>query len=119
SSTVSFINITDAQDINAAGVTYPPVFYNLTNQNTQNLNINNFISVKSELTLGDDSKINLEDSIRLISDNDQTASVAPINTAEINYGAKGAFIVERYIPNHSKAWQLLSVPTKGSTIRAA
>lgn len=117
SGTVSFINTANAQDINAAGVTYPPVFYNLTNQNTQNLNIKNFISVKSELTLSDDSKLNLADSIRLISDNDQTASVAPINTAEINYGAKGAFIVERYIPNHSKAWQLLSVPTKGSTIK--
>ncbi len=123
SSTVSFINSTDAQDINAAGVTYPPVFYNLTNQNTAGLNVNNFISVKSELTLSDDSKINLEDSIRLISDNDQTASVAPIpegaNAATITYDTKGAFIVERYIPNHSKAWQLLSVPTKGSTIRAA
>ncbi|MCO5285561.1 MAG: hypothetical protein M9898_04035 [Chitinophagaceae bacterium] len=125
SSTVSFINSADAQNINAAGVTYPPVFYNLTNQNTSTtgLNVNNFISVKSELTLSDNSKINLGDSIRLVSDNDQTASVAPIpegaNAASIAYDTKGAFIVERYIPNHSKAWQLLSVPTTGSTIHAA
>ncbi|HRP44662.1 MAG TPA: hypothetical protein PLU27_07845 [Ginsengibacter sp.] len=125
SSTVSFINTTDAQNINAASVTYPPVFYNLTNQNTSapGLNVNNYISIKSELTLSDNSKINLGDSIRLVSDNDQTASVTPIpegaNAATITYDTKGAFMVERYIPNHSKAWQLLSVPTKGSTIHAA
>ncbi len=121
SSTVTFINATAAQNINASGVTYPPVFYNLSNQNTQGLNINDKISVKSELTLGNSSKLNLSDSIRLISDNDQTASVAPVpegtNAAIINYLPKGAFVVERYIPNHPKAWQLLSVPTKGSTIK--
>lgn len=117
SSTVIFTNTTQAQNINASGVTYPPVFYNLKNQNTQNLNINNFISVKNELTLNDNSKINLKDIICLISDADATASVAPIpDAASIAYDTKGAFEVERFIPNHSKAWQLLSVPTKGSTI---
>jgi len=31
----------------------------------------------------------------------------------------GAATVERYIPNHAKAWQFLAVPTKGQTVNAA
>ncbi|MCO6497026.1 MAG: T9SS type A sorting domain-containing protein [Chitinophagaceae bacterium] len=118
--TVTFVNTNNEQDISTESATYPPVFYNLKNQNTQNLNINNFISVKNELILDDNSKINLKDIVRLVSDEDGTASVPPIpegaNAATIAYDVNGAFRVERFIPGHTKAWQTLSVPTKGSTI---
>ncbi|MCP9751955.1 hypothetical protein [Ferruginibacter sp. HRS2-29] len=51
-----------------------------------------------------------------------TASIAPIGTATLDYSGTGRFIVERYIPTntHGRAWQFLSTPTTGSqTIREA
>jgi autotransporter-associated beta strand protein len=51
-----------------------------------------------------------------------TANVAPIGTAILDYSGSGRFIVERYIPTnaHGRAWQLLSTPTTGTqTIREA
>lgn len=58
----------------------------------------------------------LTGNIHLLSDAASTASVAPI-TGAISYAA-GRFVVERYIPNHSKAWQFLAVPTTGQTVNA-
>jgi hypothetical protein len=93
------------------------VFYNLTNNNTIGVNINDGLSVYNELLLEDNSKTNLNADITMLSDNYNTASVASIaESSVINYYA-GRFIVERYIPDHSKAWQFLAAPTKGSTIR--
>jgi hypothetical protein len=97
----------------------PPqvVFNNLTNNNAVALNINDSLSVYKELLFGENSKINVNKDITLKSDNDNTANVAQTPySASIIYGTEGRFIVERYIPKHSKAWQLLSIPTKGSTI---
>lgn len=95
------------------------VFNNFTNNNTIGLSINDGLSVYKELLLEDNSKININADISLLSDNNNTANVAPIPTnAVINYGA-GRFIVERYIPGHSKAWQFISAPTKGSTVKNA
>ncbi len=95
------------------------VFYNLTNNNTIGLNINDSLSVYKQLLLGNNSKTNMNADITMLSDNNSTANVASIDESSvINYYA-GRFIVERYIPNHSKAWQFLSAPTKGSTIRAS
>lgn len=50
-----------------------------------------------------------------------TASVADMTGGGIFSGNDiiGNVTVERYIPEHPKAWQLLSVPTKGSTIKAS
>jgi hypothetical protein len=106
----------------SAGQTYsssmpPMVFNNFTNNNSVGLNINDSLSVYKQLLLGDNSKTNMNADITLLSDNNSTASVATIPASSvINYYA-GRFIVERYIPNHSKAWQFLGVPTKGSTIK--
>ncbi len=61
--------------------------------------------------------LKLTGNIHILSDGISTASVAPI-TGAINYGT-GRFVVERYIPNHSKAWQFLAVPTTGQTVNAA
>ncbi len=58
--------------------------------------------------------------VTLKSDNNATASMNAMDAnAILNYNGSGRFIVERFIPNHSKAWQFLAIPTKGSTIKQA
>jgi len=98
------------------------VFNNLTNNNLTALNINNGLSVYKKLLLGNNSKLNVNADITLLSDKNQTVNVAPIPVnSVINYGA-GRFIVERYINTntidggHSKSWQLMATPAFGETI---
>lgn len=98
------------------------VFNNLINQNTLGLNINDSLSVYKELLLANNSAINLNADISLLSNKDQTASIGQLGTnANINYG-NGRFIIERYINTntknggHLKAWQLISTPAFGETI---
>ncbi|MEO6134638.1 MAG: hypothetical protein ABIP35_05765, partial [Ginsengibacter sp.] len=94
------------------------IFNNLTNNNQVGLNVNDSTSVYKELKLGTNSKTNVNQPIALKSDNTNTANVAQIpSSATINYGTSGLFIIERYIPNHTKSWQLLSAPAKGKTIK--
>ena len=64
--------------------------------------------------------ITLQDTMTIASSISGTASVGKIgDDVEITYGAAGKFVVERYIPNHAKAWQLLSAPTIGQTVKQA
>ena len=94
------------------------IFNNLANNNLVGLNVNDSISVYRELSLGANSRTNVNQPIALKSDGSNTANVAQIPiTGSINYNASGLFIIERYIPNHSKSWQLLSAPAKGKTIK--
>lgn len=59
----------------------------------------------------------------IMSDQEGTASVGDItsdgNASNIYTGNQiiGNVTVERYIPNHAKAWQLLSAPTTGGNIK--
>lgn len=107
------------QQITVSGATNPE-FYDLTNQNAAGLQINSNVGVANIFTLGNNSLVDLEADITMRSGNGFTASMAPIpGNATIQYGTSGRFVVERYIPNHSKTWQLLSVPTKGCTINGA
>ena len=100
----------------------PQVIFNiLKNENTNGLNINDSLSVYKELFLADNSKINLNADITLLSNKYQTASVSwlPVN-AVINYFT-GLFIIERYINTntnggHGKSWQLVSTPAFGETV---
>jgi len=104
------------QNIDAKG----SIFYNLENQNTARLHIETDLSVKNSLKLTENSKLHLgTGDIAIISDNNFTGCVDFIpDNATISYNEDGGrFVVERYIPKHPKAWQLLSVPTKGATIR--
>jgi hypothetical protein len=102
--------------------TSPQMVFNIfKNENTKGLNINDSLSVYKELFFGDNSKINLNADITLLSSKNQTASVSrlPANV-NINYG-NGRFIVERYINTntnggHGKSWQLISTATFGETI---
>ncbi len=64
---------------------------------------------------------NTNNNFTIASDINGTGSVADM-TANGNYtGNKilGNVTVERYIPNHPKAWQLLAVPTTGQTVKQA
>ena len=97
------------------------IFNNLINNNTAGVNVNYDMGVYKELLLAANSKTILNaGNIHLKSDNNNTANVAPIPAdATITYNTTGRFIVERYIPNHFKAWQFLAAPTKGSSVKAA
>ncbi len=107
----------------------------LLNQNVVGINYNNLIltggtnknlvgncSIKGTLTVNGTTKLNLPGAINatLLSDATGTAIVAPITgTDPFTYGGTGRFIVERYIPAHTKkAWQFLSVPTKSQNLKA-
>ncbi len=90
------------------------IFNNLTNQNEVGLNIQDSLIVFRTLTLGNNSKLNINADITLQSNLENTANVDPIpSNASINYNAYNRFIVERYIPNHAKAWQLIATPVHG------
>ena len=120
-STFIFNGSTVAQKINSAGA------LTLGKQLTVRLN-SSFVTapqltVETNIAIGGILDIvlgtlKLNGNITLVSDAIATASVAPI-TGLISYGT-GRFVVERYIPGHSKAWQLLAVPTTtGQTVNAA
>ena len=63
--------------------------------------------------------LNTNDHLTLISNAQGTASVADLtgNGLYSNNDINGNVTVERFIPNHPKAWQYLAVPTKGQTIK--
>ncbi len=98
------------------------VFNNLKNDNTVGLKINDSLSVYNKLSLEDNSVINLNADISLLSRKDRTASIGLLTTnSKINYNA-GLFIAERYINTdatnggHLKSWQLVATPAFGETI---
>ena len=97
------------------------VFNAFKDENIKGLNINDSLSVYKELSLADNSKLNLNSSIIFLSNKNQTASLPPVPvSAVITYGT-GSFIVERYINTnvaggHGKSWQLISTPAFGETV---
>lgn len=106
---------------NYSSVSPQMVFNILRNENTSGLNINDSLSVYKELSFADNSALNMNADLTLLSNKNQTASVSRLPTnVKINYGA-GRFIVERYINTnvnggHGKSWQLISTPAFGETI---
>jgi hypothetical protein len=119
-STFSFSGASVAQKINSAGT--------LTLGRMLTVRLNSSFATIPQLTVETDIKIAgsldivsgtlmLTGNVHLLSDIVGTASIAPI-TGGIGYGT-GRFVVERYIPNHSKAWQFLAIPTTGQTVNAA
>lgn len=71
------------------------------------LNSLTFTTTNATLTTGG--------ALTLCSSDTLTARVGQLGTNRI----VGDVVVERYIPNHTKAWQLMAVPTKGQTINSA
>ena len=100
--------------------TVPFDFYNLTNNNPVNININSDLSVARELFLMSASQSFLNTgNVTLKSTGALTANVAPIvSGTNIVYGS-GRFFVERYI-SYLRKWQFISVPTDSTqTIKNA
>lgn len=96
------------------------LFFDLENRNSNTLKIESDLRIHHSLMLSEHSKLHLNTGdIVIVSDTERTARIDQIpDNATITYEETGGrFVVERYIPKHSKAWQLLSVPTKGSTIK--
>ena len=64
---------------------------------------------------------NTNNNLTLLSSAGGTASVGDMTNNGNNSGndITGNVTVERYVPNHFKAWQFMAVPTKGQTINAA
>ena len=67
------------------------------------------------------STLNANGNLTITSDINGTARIADLTSNNTLLGNKiiGNVTVERYIPNHTKAWQLLSTPTIGQTVNAA
>ena len=104
-------------------------FYNIVNANSSGapLGIGSDISVSKRLSLTSGARLHLATgNVTLRSTPLLTAEVDKIFTNNAITYATGRFVVERYIHTgtapgqHSKAWQLLAVPTQGSqTIKEA
>lgn len=98
------------------------IFNNLTNQNSFGLIVNDSLAVYKRLLLNNNSMLNLNADISLLSNRNQTAYLSRLGTnAKINYN-NGRFIVERYINTnttnggHQKSWQFISTPAFGESI---
>ncbi|RYE22785.1 MAG: hypothetical protein EOP51_12365, partial [Sphingobacteriales bacterium] len=84
--------------------------------------LNDTLKIGDELAFGTSNAIlTTNGNLTLSSNINGTASVADMTGGGLFSGNDivGNVTVERYIPQHPKAWQLLSVPTKGSTIKSA
>jgi hypothetical protein len=85
--------------------------------------INDTLKLKGTLSFGTgNATLNTNGNLTLLSDAFGTARVADMTSDGLYQFNRiiGDVTVERYIPNHTKAWQLLSVPTSGTrTINSA
>ncbi len=119
-SSMNFSGSTVAQKINSTGTLElgrnVTVRLNSSYSTAPQLTVETAISIAGVLDIVQGT-LRLSADITLQSDSFSTASVAPI-TGILDYGA-GRFVVERYIPPHPKAWQLLAVPATGQTVNQA
>jgi len=83
---------------------------------------NDTVKVTGLLYFGTNNAVlNTNNNLTLISSASGTASVGDLTNGGTNSGNNitGNVTVERFIPNHSKAWQFLAAPTRGQTINSA
>ncbi len=83
---------------------------------------NDTVRVTGALEFGNSNVVlTTNDNLTLASDINGTASVGDLTLNGTYNGNKilGNVTVERFVPNHSKAWQFLAAPTTGQTIKAA
>jgi hypothetical protein len=85
---------------------------------------NDTLKIKNTLSFGESNCVlTTNGNLTLLSDSLQTASVADMTSDGNNTGTYsgnrivGNVVVERYVPRHPKAWQLLAVPAVGRTIK--
>lgn len=79
--------------------------------NSNTINLNGKLDIYGSIQFGGAGQIlETNDNLTLKSTNSRTARVGDLTGKQIN----GKVTVERYIPNHSKAWQFLAVPVSGN-----
>ncbi|MEI8053838.1 MAG: PKD-like domain-containing protein, partial [Bacteroidota bacterium] len=84
--------------------------------------VNDTLKLTNTLDFGtSNAEFNANGNLTVVSDASGTARIADMTSNGLYSGNKisGNVTVERYIPNHVKAWQLLATPTLGQTINAA
>jgi hypothetical protein len=95
----------------------------ISNTNGVNLSgVNDTLKLSGVVKFGVDNAIlTTNNNLTLLSSAIHTASVGDMTNNGANSGNNiiGNVTVERFIPNHFKAWQFLAVPTKGQTVNAA
>jgi len=78
--------------------------------NANTVNLNGKLDIFGSLSFGSSGLVlETNDNLTLKSTNSRTARVGDLTGKEVN----GNVTVERYIPNHSKAWQHLAAPLTG------
>jgi hypothetical protein len=94
------------------------------NQGVSLSGINDTLKIRNLLRFGaSNCNLTTNGNLMIMSDSLGTASVGDMTSDGTNTGVfndnriTGNVTVERYIPNHIKAWQFLGIPTAGQTIK--
>ena len=86
------------------------------NNNVTGVSLNGALDIYRSVTFGASGlKLTTGDFLTFKSTSTETAWLGNMTGKTIS----GAATVERYIPNHAKAWQFLSTPTFGQTVNAS
>ena len=94
----------------------------ISNNNNVSVTGTDTLKMQGELSFGiSNAKVLVNKNFTLLSNEIGTASILDMTSGGQYSGNDilGSVTVERFIPKHPKAWQLLSIPTKGSTIQQA
>lgn len=118
------LNGTSAQSIAGSSFYQKKIkFLQLSNSSGVSLiGTNDTLKITGELGFGNsNSVLTTNGNLTMVSDINGTSRVADLTSGGLYSGNDilGDVTVERYIPEHAKAWQLLSVPTNGSTIKSS
>ncbi len=90
------------------------------------IGVNDTLKILGDLSFGKSNcTLNTNNYITIVSDSVKTGNISDMTSDGVNSGVYsgnkiiGNVTIERYVPNHFKAWQFLSTPTSGQTIKAA
>jgi len=90
------------------------------------IGVNDTLKILGNLSFGNSNcTLQTNNNITIVSDSLKTGNISDMTSDGVNSGVYsgnkiiGNVTVERYVPNHFKAWQFLSTPTSGQTIKAA
>ena len=110
------LSANDSQSMSGAYVKNKILGSLVINNNSSVRIISDTLKIKKDLSfLSNTNVLYTNNYLYLLSSDSVTARVGEMGNNKII----GNVTVERYIPNHYKAWQFLSVPTIGQTINAA
>jgi N-acetylneuraminic acid mutarotase len=90
------------------------------------IGVNDTLKLSGNLSFGNSNcTLQTNNNIAIISDSIKTGNISDMTSDGVNSGVYsgnkiiGNVTIERYVPNRVKAWQFLSTPTSGQTIKAA